>query len=59
MSDARDYGLDGAAPVQLNTSPMSMPPSHIDLEAQSPHSPIQSQEKGNAHPVSPIVSYLL
>lgn len=33
-----------------------MRPSHIDLEAQSPKSPIQSQEKGYKQPISPIES---
>ena len=56
MSEVRDYGLDGATPAQLNTSTSPLPPSHIDIEAQSPRSPIQSQEKGNEHPISPIVS---
>ena len=34
MSEARDYGLDGASPMRLNTSP-----TQPDLEAQSPMSP--------------------
>ena len=56
MSEVRDYGRDGATSVQLNTSSSPMRPSHIDLEAQSPKSPIQSQEKGYKQPISPIVS---
>ncbi|KAL9134930.1 MAG: hypothetical protein Q9175_003875 [Cornicularia normoerica] len=56
MSEARDYGLDGATPVQLNTSPSPMRPPHIDLEAQSPRSPIQFQRKEDKHPISPTES---
>lgn len=39
MSEVRDYGVDGASPTRLNTSPMA--PTHIDLEAQTPKSPVQ------------------
>lgn len=53
MSEVRDYGLDGANPAQLNT-----PPSPIDLEAQSPQSPVQPQETDNKNPISPIVSHV-
>ena len=53
MSQVRDYGLEGANTVQLDTS---QSPVHVDLEAQSPRSPVQSQEKENRRPVSPNVS---
>lgn len=58
MSEVRDYGLDGANPTQLNTTPLPMRPPNIDLEAQSPRSPVRYQEKENKHPISPIVSYI-
>lgn len=46
MSEVRDYGLDGATP------------SRVDLEAQSPQSPVQPQERENKHSISPTVSYV-
>ncbi|KAK4692889.1 hypothetical protein P7C71_g4401, partial [Lecanoromycetidae sp. Uapishka_2] len=38
MSEVRDYGVDGASPTRLNSSPGA--PTHIDLEAQTPMSPV-------------------
>ena len=43
MSQVRDYGADGA-PIRLNTSQLPMRPTHIDLEAQTPRSPIAYTE---------------
>ena len=59
MSEVRDYGLGGATPLNLNTSQSPMRPSRIDLEAQSPQSHVQPQERDNKDPISPIVSYVL
>ena len=56
MSEIRDYGLDGATQSQLNTSQSPMQPSTLDLEAQSPQSPVQSHQSDNKRPTSPIVS---
>ena len=52
MSEVRDYGLEGANPLELNTSSPPMQPSHIDLEAQSPQTPVQSQEAEKKRPIS-------
>ena len=54
MSEARDYGLGGATPLQLYTPQ----PTRTDIEAQSAPSPLQSQERGIKHPSSPVVGYL-
>ena len=59
MSEIHDYGLDGSNPVQSNTSSSPKPLSNLDLEAQSPQTPVESREPGNNQPVSPIVSHLL
>ena len=38
MSQVRDYGLNATPTVHLNTSPIQVQPTQVDLEAQSPRS---------------------
>ena len=54
MSQVRDYAVEGgAAPTRLDTSPAK--PTHIDLEAQSPTSPIHYSD-AQLKPQSPTES---